>query len=357
MQSKLIAFFKPRADAAQKSEIGDDDLSLWETTQHLFVNTYTRRPNLSDHCDKRKEVNTDPVNGKLSRPVSGNQRLKPGTRSSGKVLNKKRSYAQFHLDLGQSDFNLRTCSTCDFNYAPGDELDEKQHRSFHKNYTHGVPFKAWRHERCVQRPNNEGGRVILVLDGDPSAQRNKVQEVVKMMEIELEAGWIFHKLCQVYLFISSQRVAGCVVAEPIEEAFRVIPSPMDGASHSAVGKASGSKRNILRFGQILFHREVAKKLHPTNAVGGLDANGAIVCEEETVRAVCGIRAIWVTPSNRRRRIASQLLDAVRSSFSNGFALEKSELAFSPPTSSGKSLASSYVGSPSFLVYKPASFEC
>jgi N-acetyltransferase len=37
----------------------------------------------------------------------------------------------------------------------------------------------------------------------------------------------------------------------------------------------------------------------------------IICENEPVAAVCGIRAIWVTPSNRRKHIASQLLDAVR----------------------------------------------
>ncbi|KAK4740230.1 hypothetical protein R3W88_003927 [Solanum pinnatisectum] len=30
---------------------------------------------------------------------------------------------------------------------------------------------------------------------------------------------------------------------------------------------------------------------------------------EAVSALCGIRAIWVTPSNRRKHIASYLLDA------------------------------------------------
>jgi hypothetical protein len=57
--------------------------------------------------------------------------------------NKKRSYAQFHLDLGQSDFTLRTCSTCGVKYAPGEEEDEKAHKAFHKVYTHGIPFKVY----------------------------------------------------------------------------------------------------------------------------------------------------------------------------------------------------------------------
>ncbi|CAB4317408.1 unnamed protein product [Prunus armeniaca] len=80
-------------------------------------------------------------------------------------------------------------------------------------------------------------------------------------------------------------------------------------------------------------------------------NGAIFCEEEAVPAVCGIRAIWVTQANRRKHIATQLLDALRKSFCMGFVLEHSQLAFSQPTSAGKALASNYIGGGYFLVYK------
>ncbi|KAF5814422.1 hypothetical protein HanRHA438_Chr03g0121871 [Helianthus annuus] len=48
----------------------------------------------------------------------------------------------------------------------------------------------------------------------------KVEEVIKMMEMDLGDGWIFHKHCKVYLFISSHRVAGCLVAEPIKKGHR-----------------------------------------------------------------------------------------------------------------------------------------
>jgi N-acetyltransferase len=36
----------------------------------------------------------------------------------------------------------------------------------------------------------------------------------------------------------------------------------------------------------------------------------------------------------------------------GFVLEQSQLAFSPPTSAGKALASRNAGTTSFLAYKP-----
>ena len=58
-------------------------------------------------------------------------------------MNKKRTYAQLHLDLGQSDFNLHTCSTCGVKYAPGEEEDEKAHKRFHRDYTLGIPFKVY----------------------------------------------------------------------------------------------------------------------------------------------------------------------------------------------------------------------
>lgn len=59
-----------------------------------------------------------------------------------KTLNKKRNYAQYHLELGQSDFLLHTCPTCQFKYACGDETDEKVHKEFHKNFCQGIAFKV-----------------------------------------------------------------------------------------------------------------------------------------------------------------------------------------------------------------------
>ncbi|KAL2345296.1 hypothetical protein Fmac_006581 [Flemingia macrophylla] len=78
--------------------------------------------------------------------------------------------------------------------------------------------------------------------------------------------------------------------------------------------------------------------------------GALFCRSEPTAAACGIRAIWVTPSNRRKGIATQLLDAARKSFCAGLELEHSQLAFSQPTSAGKALATSYTGTASFLAY-------
>lgn len=120
-------------------------------------------------------------------------------RDSSRILNKKRSYAQYHLELGQSDFLLRSCSVCGMMYACGDESDEKLHRDFHKKYYEGIRFKVnltasislsafcslfsslctfdpqgWRDERVVSTPSGDNCRILLVVDGDPPSHRRKV---------------------------------------------------------------------------------------------------------------------------------------------------------------------------------------
>ncbi|KAK7837194.1 protein chromosome transmission fidelity 7 [Quercus suber] len=287
MQAKISTFFKNPISTSIAPKSPDpppifDELTIWENKQHQFFNTYSRRAQ-----------NPDSNNGSIGdilgkKPNSDNLCSIAKSKSSERAIktNKKRTYAQLHLDLGQSDFNLHTCSTCG----------------------------GWCSERVVHMPSIEGGRIVLVLDCDPVAHRSKVEEVVKMMEIELGSGWIFHKSCKVYLFISSQRIVGCLLAEPIKQAFKVCSCSSNGGSEGTSAKEVARQSSTsLQFGDISFKREVKKRTRSVNSSEVLDGNlnGAIICENEGVPAVCGIRAIWVTPSNRRKHIASQLLDAVR----------------------------------------------
>ncbi|KAK3146737.1 hypothetical protein QOZ80_3BG0271080 [Eleusine coracana subsp. coracana] len=130
---------------------------------------------------------------------------RPKNCSGGELRSKKRTYAQFHLDLGQSDFVLHTCSVCGMMYARGNEDDEKVHKAYHKNYFEGVPFKllanevmqGWRNETVIAK-SASGDRVILVTDENSHMRNSKVQEVIKVMEKELGfgEGQLLHKLCK-----------------------------------------------------------------------------------------------------------------------------------------------------------------
>lgn len=117
---------------------------------------------------------------------------------------------------------------------------------------------------------------------------------------------------QVYLFVSSQRIVGCLVVEPIMKAYKVVSCFLDERPEESKMKDSKPNSTTLQFGNISFRREAILK-KPTDNPEALDVNlnGVILCEEEAVPAVCGIRAIWVTPANRRKHIATQLLDAAR----------------------------------------------
>ncbi|KAJ8556484.1 hypothetical protein K7X08_032236 [Anisodus acutangulus] len=354
MQSKINSFFKPSSSyPTSKSEEPSQCCSVefdYGRVQPEIVVTYQRGPQNSI-CEKN-----DASTGEASKETDV-ENIVPnlGVAKSGKALNKKRKYAQFYLELGQSDFLLHTCTVCGFKYAKGDEGDEKFHKTLHKNYTHGIPFKGWRNERILQIPSPAIGRIILVLDDDPPPQRNKVQEVVKMMEMELGDGWIYHQLCKVYLFISSQRISGCLVAEPIKKAYKILSRTEDSRCNVSPEKEARRTSTTLQFGGVILQREMVRRNQSTKSREEPDESisGVVLCEKEAVSALCGIRAIWVTPFHRRKHIASYLLDAAMESFCKDVVLRRSELAYSQPTSVGRAFISSYTNSHTFLVYTPS----
>ncbi|XP_028053242.1 protein CHROMOSOME TRANSMISSION FIDELITY 7-like [Camellia sinensis] len=341
MQAKISAFFNPQPPpkSSNLSQLLHQTQNRSSTAQQLLCLNGAAIQHIEE---APKECNS------MSSPNA--------TSISAKNQNKKRSYVQLHLDLGQSDFLLCTCSICGFKFARGDEGDEKVHKEFHKDCSHGIQFKGWHNERVVHLPSTKSGRIILVLDGDPPAHKKKVQKVVQMMEMDLGSGWLIHKLCKVYLYIFHQRIAGCLVAESIKTAYRVLSNsgPPKSVNNTNTNN-NGSNSSILQFGGINFQREAVERapsaINPEASEE--DLMGAIFLGNEAVPAICGIRAIWVAPSMRRKQIACQLLDAVRMSFCKGLLLKPSQLAFSNPTSTGRALACRYFGTSSFLAYKAA----
>ncbi|XP_073145242.1 protein CHROMOSOME TRANSMISSION FIDELITY 7 isoform X2 [Henckelia pumila] len=309
MQSKISTFFKSSPSLRQKSP---DRASRSDHLVSFGAENLFKEPDITVTF-KRKNPESNGENNhasnlKASKECDSEGKMKKiGLVKCKNVLNNKRNYAQLYLEIGQSDFLLHTCKICGFRYSTGDEGDEKVHKTFHKNYTHGIPFKGWRSERIID--SLEKGRVILVQEGDPVAQQNKVQDVVHMMEMELGEGWILHKQCKVYMFVSSQRISGCLVAEPIKKAHKIVPSAVDEKYNNVPAKEERSSVSLL-FGGVNLQREIMRKSSAKRSEEG-SLDGVIVCEKDAVPAACGIRAIWVAPCNRRKHIASYLIDAAR----------------------------------------------
>nr|KJB31149.1 hypothetical protein B456_005G179000 [Gossypium raimondii]KJB31150.1 hypothetical protein B456_005G179000 [Gossypium raimondii] len=110
--------------------------------------------------DKKEESGND----KFDKPISETRVSREECGSNGRNLNKKRSYAQFHLELGQSDFLFHACSICGVKCSPGDEADERNHSIFHKNFSLGVQFKALADRESIQARSELFAYNILPLD-------------------------------------------------------------------------------------------------------------------------------------------------------------------------------------------------
>lgn len=127
-----------------------------------------------------------------------------------------------------------------------------------------------------------------------------------------------HFLPQTYLFISRKRIVGCLVLEPITTAHRIISKSSSSDSsrstklvpESSNANSRKTAKSVLQFGNVTFRRESIKSSSRTAEQNMWDSGGTSY-EEEAVPAVCGVRVIWVAPSQRRKRVAKRLLDAAR----------------------------------------------
>jgi len=332
---------------------------------------------------------------------------------SKRTVAPNRPLGQYFLDLGQRDFSCSTCPSCGLVYARGEETDEKLHASFHRSQLQGIQFRGWQHERVAAKISSKGDRIIYVVPGDPPRHLYKVMEVVRIMEQEmgLVPGWLWQQHCKVYLFISaSKKIVGCILCERISNAFPIVATHQDNIAHTSnsqqlvqaldvaiktntdeldstdhkvrssslplpvmeispsckdqsaiseggtelgVGKSvreNKTSSSKLTFGNWKFTREVHKKQRRVADQQGMGR--VVLCSKTAVPAVCGVRGIWVSCSERRKGIASQLLDAMRKTFLFGLTLETSQCAFSQPTSDGQAFAARYCCNPTFLVYQP-----
>nr|XP_029482725.1 titin homolog isoform X3 [Oncorhynchus nerka] len=233
------------------------------------------------------------------------------------------------IDAGQKHFGPVTCSVCGMLYSAANPEDESQHLLFHNQFTSAVRYVGWKKERILgEYPD---GKIILVLPDDPKYALKKVEEIREMVDNDLGFQQVETKCpsqTKTFLFISNdKKVAGCLIAEHIQEGYRVI--------EEAVPEGSEGEK-------MMFERQ-----------------RAWCCSTNPEPALCGISRIWVFSMMRRRGIASRMIECLsfllslpshRNNFIYGSYLSKEEIAFSDPTPDGKLFATHYCGTSQFLVY-------
>ncbi|KFP71595.1 N-acetyltransferase ESCO1, partial [Acanthisitta chloris] len=228
---------------------------------------------------------------------------------------------QLITDGGQKRFGAISCNICGMLYTVSNPEDETQHLLFHNQFISAVKYVGWKKERILAEYPD--GKIIMVLPDDPKYALKKVEEIREMVDNDLgfqQAPLMCYSRTKTLLFISNdKKVIGCLIAEHIQWGYRVI--------EEKVPEVSSENEKVI------FERQKAW-----------------CCSTSPEPAICGISRIWVFSMMRRKKIASRMIECLRSNFIYGSYLSKEEIAFSDPTPDGKLFATQYCGTGQFLVY-------
>ncbi|XP_026100352.1 N-acetyltransferase ESCO2-like [Carassius auratus] len=291
----------------------DHNSSLDEEESSVYPIFGTKR-------SQKKGVLSPPRNTSTPSALTGSSALKAKERTALRREMKKQTDNQLIIDAGQKQFGATMCGSCGMLYSTDSPEDNFQHTQFHQRFLDTIKFVGWKKERVVAEFWD--GKIILVLPDDPKYATKKAEDVRRIADSELGFQQITlssPSSAKTYLFINSDRmVVGCLVAENIRQAFRVLEQ-----------------------------QENAKDMSKEDF---LEHHRAWCCSTVAEQAICGVSRIWVFSLMRRKGIATRLLDTLRTTFMYGSHLTKEEIAFSDPTPEGKLFATKYCETPTFLVY-------
>lgn len=273
-----------------------------------------------EQANKAPSENSQPTNSGSCDTGSEAEPQKETKRDENSEKTGSTGEEQTSTEKSPNTFGAVTCNVCGMLYSPSATEDETQHLLFHNQFTSAVRYVGWKKERILgEYPD---GKIILVLPEDPKYALKKVEEIREMVDNDLGFQQVQTNVpsqTKTFLFISNdKKVAGCLIAEHIQEGYRVIEEPVPEGSE-------GEK--------VMFERQ-----------------RAWCCSTVSEPAVCGISRIWVFSMMRRRGIASRMIECLRNNFIYGSHLSKDEIAFSDPTPDGKLFATHYCGTSQFLVY-------
>ncbi|NXP54408.1 ESCO1 acetyltransferase, partial [Heliornis fulica] len=301
----------PKPPKQLKKEPGESepqDLAPKQLTQTSFTNQ-------TSEAESRIPLSNPSLASKCSNFLPSEEHIQK-LKEAGKDGDK-----QLIIDAGQKRFGAISCNICGMLYTASNPEDETQHLLFHNQFISAVKYVGWKKERILAEYPD--GKIIMVLPDDPKYALKKVEEIREMVDNDLgfqQAPLMCYSRTKTLLFISNdKKVIGCLIAEHIQWGYRVI--------EEKVPEVSSENEKVI------FERQKAW-----------------CCSTSPEPAICGISRIWVFSMMRRKKIASRMIECLRSNFIYGSYLSKEEIAFSDPTPDGKLFATQYCGTGQFLVY-------
>uniref|UniRef100_A0A8C8SM82 Establishment of sister chromatid cohesion N-acetyltransferase 1 n=1 Tax=Pelusios castaneus TaxID=367368 RepID=A0A8C8SM82_9SAUR len=300
---------QPPKQAKKETDSESQGSAPKQLVRTLFTNQ------ISETSEKRDPLPNHSLASRCSSFLSSEQHIQK-LREAGKDGDK-----QLIIDAGQKRFGAISCNICGMLYTASNPEDETQHLLFHNQFISAVKYVGWKKERILAEYPD--GKIIMVLPEDPKYALKKVEEIREMVDNDLgfqQAPLMCYSRTKTLLFISNdKKVTGCLIAEHIQWGYRVIEEKIPEV------RSENEK--------VIFERQKAW-----------------CCSTSPEPAVCGISRIWVFSMMRRKKIASRMIECLRSNFIYGSYLSKEEIAFSDPTPDGKLFATQYCGTGQFLVY-------
>ncbi|KLO14173.1 hypothetical protein SCHPADRAFT_826811 [Schizopora paradoxa] len=261
--------------------------------------------------------------------------LKKRTTSSKHSLKDSKNVkplTQLHFSIDRSI--VRSCSLCGLSYTQGAIGDESLHKTHCARIRKGMEWgKEEERERLkygssavevdddVYLKGRESGRIISVdaacggkIGHRVSTFLQTVNEALSAPSMESDA----LKSSRVYLFLlktsetttaTREKIVGCIVAQRIEHAMEIASS----------SEPSGQD--------------------PSSSLSLVHVEGNLFCNPRPLPTPMGIARLFVSSAHRRKGIAQALLNAAARTFVHGCTLNpaRGEVAFSQPTSLGKSV--------------------
>ncbi|XP_006151664.1 N-acetyltransferase ESCO1 isoform X2 [Tupaia chinensis] len=294
-----------------KIDRGENESPGSAPKQHSMLNNQTSKN--SDNREAPPNHSWPKCNSHLEITIPKDLKLKEAEKADEK---------QLIIDAGQKRFGAVSCNVCGMLYTASNPEDETQHLLFHNQFISAVKYVGWKKERILAEYPD--GRIKMVLPEDPKYALKKVDEIREMVDNDLgfqQAPLMCYSRTKTLLFISNdKKVVGCLIAEHIQWGYRVIEEKLP---------VIRSEEEKVRF----------------------ERQKAWCCSTSPEPAICGISRIWVFSMMRRKKIASRMIECLRSNFIYGSYLSKEEIAFSDPTPDGKLFATQYCGTGSFLGLK------
>jgi len=224
-------------------------------------------------------------------------------KDNDKTIFQKKNYEQLYIDFGQKEISPIICPDCGMPYNPSIQEDDVQHQNYHNIIIDGIEYNGYKTDKIIKKISSGIYISKVTMSEATINHKKKLSQILNLIETELGAVSLKEEYIDNYkffLYIKNKKLIGCAIVRDVKEGYKI---------------------------------EMNQDINEISTIEKI--NKSLVSKVPTL---CGISRIWVSKKERKKGIASQLLENIRKNFLFNMTLERSQIAFSQPTKLGTKLA-------------------